>query len=133
MQSVPAAGQTVQVGATAPSFSLAGPGELDLFGQQIPTTTRFAGPVRPRVRLTQITLNQQLTDFTHSASGTSAAQSLETALVDGWRWYFVWQLVIVGGLAEAYVQGLKDRAPFHPTAAGELAIALADEEALIGP
>jgi lysophospholipase L1-like esterase len=99
MQSVPAAGQTVQVGATAPSFSLAGPGELDLFGQQIPTTTTFAGPVRPRVRLTQITLNQQLTDFTHSASGTSAAQSLETALVDGWRWYFVWQLVIVGGSA----------------------------------
>ena len=35
--------------------------------------------------------------------------------------------------AASYVQGLEDRAPFHPTAAGELAIALADEQALIGP
>ncbi|HEU5043238.1 MAG TPA: SGNH/GDSL hydrolase family protein [Nocardioidaceae bacterium] len=99
MQSVPAAGQTVEVGATAPSLSVAGPGELDLFGQQIETTTTFAGPVRPRVRLTQITLNQQLTDFTHHASGASAAQSLETALVDGWRQYFVWELAIVGASA----------------------------------
>ncbi len=96
MQTVPAAGQTVQVGAAAPSWSLSGPGELDLFGQQIPTTTTFAGPVRPRVRLTQITLNQQLTDFTDTASGTSAARSLESALVHGWRQYFVWELTIVG-------------------------------------
>ena len=29
-----------------------------------------------------------------------------------------------------YVQGAKDPAPFHPTAAGQLAIALADEQAL---
>ena len=31
---------------------------------------------------------------------------------------------------DSYVQGLRDPAPFHPTAAGELAIALADEQAL---
>ena len=31
---------------------------------------------------------------------------------------------------EPYVQGLHDTAPFHPTAAGELAIALADEHTL---
>lgn len=34
--------------------------------------------------------------------------------------------------AEPYVQGLKASAPFHPTAAGELAIAIADEAALRG-
>jgi lysophospholipase L1-like esterase len=31
---------------------------------------------------------------------------------------------------QSYVQGLKDAAPFHPTAAGELTIALADQQAL---
>jgi hypothetical protein len=34
--------------------------------------------------------------------------------------------------AEPYVQGLKATAPFHPTAAGGLAIAIADEAALRG-
>jgi len=32
--------------------------------------------------------------------------------------------------AEPFVQGPKDKAPLHPTAAGELAIALADQQAL---
>src|SRR5699024_8857873 len=31
---------------------------------------------------------------------------------------------------QPYVQGLDDPAPFHPTASGQLAIALADEQAL---
>jgi hypothetical protein len=53
MQRVSAAGQTVQVGATGPSWDLSGPGELDLFGQRIPTTVQFAGPVRPRLQLTR--------------------------------------------------------------------------------
>jgi len=32
--------------------------------------------------------------------------------------------------AQPYVQGLHDNAPLHPTSAGELAIALADQQAL---
>jgi hypothetical protein len=32
--------------------------------------------------------------------------------------------------SQPYVQGLRDNAPLHPTAAGELAIALADQQAL---
>ncbi|HEV3234617.1 MAG TPA: GDSL-type esterase/lipase family protein [Candidatus Dormibacteraeota bacterium] len=34
---------------------------------------------------------------------------------------------------QPYVQGLPDPAPLHPTAAGELAIALADQQALVAP
>jgi hypothetical protein len=60
MQPVSVAGQTVRVGAAAPTLSTSGPGELDLFGQRLPTTIRFAGPVRPRLALSSITLNQQL-------------------------------------------------------------------------
>ncbi|NUR60615.1 MAG: SGNH/GDSL hydrolase family protein [Catenulispora sp.] len=33
--------------------------------------------------------------------------------------------------SQSFVQGPKDRAPLHPTAAGELAIALADQQALL--
>ena len=35
--------------------------------------------------------------------------------------------------AQPYVQGLSSPAPFHPTAAGQLAIALADQAALGQP
>ncbi len=34
---------------------------------------------------------------------------------------------------QSFVQGLNDGAPLHPNAAGEIAIALADEEALLNP
>jgi len=34
---------------------------------------------------------------------------------------------------QPYVQGLNDAAPFHPTAAGQLAIALADQAVLHPP
>src|SRR5438093_6863574 len=60
LQSVSALGQTVAVGATTPTASLRGPGEVDLFGQPLPTQARFVGPVRPRLVLTDITLNQQV-------------------------------------------------------------------------
>lgn len=94
MQTVVAAGQSVQVGVAAPSWSLSGPGQLDLFGQPIPTTVSFAGPVRPRLVLTHITLSEQLDQF---ASGpTAAAQALEHALVDGWEHFFAWQIAVAG-------------------------------------
>src|SRR5258708_26768234 len=60
MQQVSLAGQTVGVGAAAPTLSRSGPGELDLFGQRLPTTIQFAGPVRPRLPLTHIKLNRPL-------------------------------------------------------------------------
>ena len=61
MQTVTVAGQVIQVGATAPSLSWSGPGEVDLFGQSLPTDLRFTGPVRPRLQLSQITINSELT------------------------------------------------------------------------
>jgi hypothetical protein len=35
--------------------------------------------------------------------------------------------------SQSFVQGPGDAAPLHPTAAGEIAIALADEQALLNP
>ena len=51
LQSVSALGQTVGVGVTSPTASLRGPGEVDLFGQPLPTQARFVGPIRPRLVL----------------------------------------------------------------------------------
>jgi lysophospholipase L1-like esterase len=96
MQRVSAAGQTVQVGVAPPSWGLSGPGELDLFGQRIPTTIQFAGPVRPRLQLTRITMARQLADFT--GAGRDPARALQHALVQGWEHYFVWQVVVVGAV-----------------------------------
>src|SRR5580704_4955691 len=56
LQTVTVAGQVIQVGASAPSLSLSGPGRVDLFGQSLPTNVQFAGPVRPRLELSAITI-----------------------------------------------------------------------------
>lgn len=95
MQQVTAAGQTIRVGVTAPSWSLSGPGELDLFGQRIETAISFTGPVRPRLDLARITLGAQLNQFVADGS-SSAAHSLQDALVDGWKRFFVWQVAVAG-------------------------------------
>ncbi|RDH77230.1 SGNH/GDSL hydrolase family protein [Mycolicibacterium moriokaense] len=102
MQTVQAAGQTVRVGAAAPTLTLSGPGELDLFGQRLPTTVQFAGPVRPRLELTRITLSQQLAELVSGgrpAAKSAAAKALQDALVEGWTRYLMWQVVIAGGVA----------------------------------
>ena len=90
MQRVTAAGQTVEVGTTAPSLSLSGPAQLDLFGQHIPTSLTFFGPVRPRLVLTHITLSSQLKAFVGGTEG------LEQALANGFRHYFYWEIAIAG-------------------------------------
>jgi lysophospholipase L1-like esterase len=95
MQEVSAAGQTVQVGVTAPSLSLSGPAELDLFGQSIPTTVTFFGPVRPRLRLTHITVSAQLAEIAGTTTGEEPGGGLQDALVRGFHRYFYWQVAVV--------------------------------------
>jgi lysophospholipase L1-like esterase len=98
IQHVSLAGQTVGVGAAAPTLSLSGPGELDLFGQRLPTTIQFAGPVRPRLALTQITLDRQLaTAF--EPHRLSPAQAIGDALAAGWKRYFGWEIAVTAGCA----------------------------------
>jgi GDSL-like lipase/acylhydrolase family protein len=95
MQTVNVAGQVIQVGATAPSLSWSGPGEIDLFGQSLPTDLRFTGPVRPRVQLSQITINSELTTFIEGHRGAGAERVLGARLADGWKHYFVWETAVV--------------------------------------
>ena len=93
LQQVSAAGQTVQVGVAAPSLDLSGPGDLVLFGQELPTTIHFTGPVRPRLVLSRITLSEQVAQLTQDPD--TRARSLEAALVSGWKRFFIWQVVVV--------------------------------------
>ncbi len=102
MQTVEVAGQTVRVGVAAPSLSLSGPGEVDLFGQQLPTTVEFAGPVRPRLELTRISLSRQLSELVGGggpAAHTTAAHAVQNALVHGWFRYLAWQVGVTGVVA----------------------------------
>lgn len=88
-QSVSTLGQTVVVGTASPSLSLSGPGVLDLFGQSLPTTARFTGPVRPRLALTRITVDRQVADFLQPRTRSANEHALGRAPAGGgpgtWR------------------------------------------------
>lgn len=104
MQTITVAGQSLRVGAAAPSLTLSGPGELDLFGQRLPTAVEFVGPVRPRIELTRITLSQQLDELVGGRAGAGSGQgspaaALQDALVAGWLRYLGWQVAITGAVA----------------------------------
>jgi len=74
VQNVTVTGEEIGVGAAAPALSFSGPGEVDLFGQRLPTTLQFAGPVRPRLTLTHITLDQQLASMFRPGHGQLPAR-----------------------------------------------------------
>src|ERR1700728_1233131 len=88
VQTVTVAGQVIRVGTTAPTLSFSGPGEIDLFGQSLPTHVQFLGPVRPRLQLTQITINSELTNFVQGAGPAGAERILGDRLASGWVDYF---------------------------------------------
>ncbi len=97
MQSVSAAGQNVQVGAVQPGLSRSGPGELDLFGEAIPTQPHFDGPIRPRLKLAEITFSQ--VDEAFHGAGSSLVPLLSRELAAGWKRYCVWETVVAVGCA----------------------------------
>lgn len=94
-QAVSALGQTVQVGAANPTLSTSGPGVLDLFGQSFPTKFQFAGPVRPRLVLTKITINQQVANFVGPKGRPTSERTLGNKLAGGWTRYFIWEVIFV--------------------------------------
>jgi hypothetical protein len=107
MQTVTVAGQVIKIGA-APRPGFSGPGEVDLFGQALPTATSIPGPIQPELQLSQITLNSQLANFVQGRSGqSSAGLTLRTQLVAGWERYFAWEtaaaalaaLILAGAVA----------------------------------
>jgi lysophospholipase L1-like esterase len=99
MQSVSAAGQTVQVGAASPNLDLSGPGELDLFGQVIATRPRFDGPIRPRLELTHITVDAQVGGLVHPGVHDDVRLSISRQLAFGWERYCLWETIVAGAFA----------------------------------
>jgi len=99
LQTVSAAGQTAQVGAAVPGFSLSGPGELDLFGQVVPTKPQFTGPIRPLLKLTHITIDREVARLLRSDSPRTLELNLSQQLAQGWTRYFEWETLIAVGFA----------------------------------
>jgi lysophospholipase L1-like esterase len=99
LQTVSAAGQTAQVGATLPNASLHGPGELDLFGQEMPTQPDFPGLIRPKLALEHITINPQVVQELRSQGPSKVAITLSQQLATGWERYFLWETLIAVGFA----------------------------------
>lgn len=98
MQEVGTVGQVVQVGAIGPVWGWSGPGELDLFGQELATQVTFAGPVRPRLEVTRITLDEQVASYL-SQGTTALQQDLGQALARGWVRYVAAQTACAGAVA----------------------------------
>lgn len=103
--SVSVFGQTVQVGAVAPSLSLGltGPGQADLFGEgTLDTVQHFDGPIRPRIVWQRFNRNDQAGQFIQSTSSDgrrivrTGSKDVGQALAGGWRDYFVRLLTAVG-------------------------------------
>lgn len=123
LQSVTAAGQTVQVGATPPGLSLSGPGELDLFGQKIATEPHFDGPVRPRLDLTHITPDAQATQLIRNGNHGELTL-VGRRLAQGWIRYSLWESLIAAGItvvvlaAAAGIRRLPPRRTLALTATG---------------
>jgi lysophospholipase L1-like esterase len=137
-QSVSAAGQTLKVGAASPGLTLSGPGELDLFGQSMPTTLQFSGLIRPKVELTRITIDGQLAEFVQTSSDRSSAQShLSASLVSGWKRYFLWQTAVTAGfavlllLAYSGIRHYPHRRMFKTVAAGTVVAVVANVGAVV--
>ncbi|MGH3300888.1 MAG: GDSL-type esterase/lipase family protein [Streptosporangiaceae bacterium] len=95
MQTVTVAGQVIRVGA-APRLSLSGPGEIDLFGQGLPTAISIRGPIQLKLQLSQITLNSELANFVQGRSQSHDARTLRARLVAGWERYFGWETAVAG-------------------------------------
>jgi hypothetical protein len=106
MQTVTVAGQVIKVGA-APRLGFSGPGEVDLFGQGLPTAISVPGPIQPRLQLSHITLNSELANFVQGRRPSHAGTALRTQLVAGWEHYFAWEtgaaalvaLILAGAIA----------------------------------
>ena len=98
MQTVAVAGQVIKVGAT-PRLGMDGPGEVDLFGQRLPTAVSFPGPVRPALQLSQITLDSELANFVQGTSATRATGVLRSRLLSGFEHYVAWEDAVATAIA----------------------------------
>ncbi len=99
LQTVSAAGQTAQVGATLPNASFRGPGELDLFGEVMATRPQFTGPIRPKLVLEHITIDPQVVQVLRSQGPQKVELTLSQQLAVGWKRYFLWETLIAAGFA----------------------------------
>ena len=99
LQTVSAAGQTAQVGATLPNASLRGPGELDLFGEVMPTKPEFTGPIRPRLELQHISIDPHVVQTLRSDGPHHVELTLSQQLAAGWERYFLWETLIAMAFA----------------------------------
>ena len=99
LQTVSAAGQTAQVGATLPNAGIKGSGELDLFGQVMATKPQFTGPIRPRLALEHVTIDPQVVQMLRTDGPQKVELTLSQQLAAGWERYFLWETLIAIGFA----------------------------------
>ena len=127
LQTVSAAGQTAQVGATLPNASLRGPGELDLFGQVMATEPQFTGIIRPKLALEHITIDPQVVQMLRAEGPSKVKLTFSQQLATGWEHYFIWETLIALGFAAiplVAVAAVRKRPPIWKLLAAGIAVVL---------
>jgi lysophospholipase L1-like esterase len=133
LQTVSASGQVAQVGAAVPpltslvSPSLSGPGELDLFGQVIPTRMTFTGPIRPRLELDHISITPQVVQQLREQGTHKVELAFSQQLASAWEHYFLWETLIAAGftaLGIVAVYAVRRRHVAWKMVAGGVAVAI---------
>lgn len=128
LQTVSAAGQTAQVGATLPNASLLGPGELDLFGQVMATKPKFPGLIRPKLSLDHVTIDSRVVQMLRAQGPSKVELTLSQQLAAGWEHYFLWETLIAVGFAAIpliAIAAVRRRPAVWKLLAGGLAVVIA--------
>ncbi|WP_225813585.1 SGNH/GDSL hydrolase family protein [Streptomyces spinosus] len=98
LRTVTVAGQTVKVGAAPPDWRMSGPGDLQLFGQTLPTEATFSGPIRPLLKLTHITESSQVAQLVRSGNHEQLEITAGHSLASGWVLYGVQETAVAAGI-----------------------------------
>ena len=65
----------------------------------MPTKPQFTGPIRPLLKLTHITIDDQVARVLRSDSPRTLELNLSQQLAQGWTRYFEWETLIAAGFA----------------------------------
>jgi len=86
----------IQVGASSPSLSLSGPGRSTCSARACRPTSSSPARCDPGCKLSQISINSELTTFVQGDRPAGAERILGAQLANGWKHYFIWETVFTG-------------------------------------
>ena len=99
LQTVSAAGETAQVGAAVPTSACPARASSTCSARSCRPSRSSTGPIRPLLKLTHITIDDEVARVLRSDSPRTLELNLSQQLAQGWTHYFEWETLIAAGFA----------------------------------